>query len=235
MAQLAKDFINSFKLDFAAIFNRIKLTPDVLAAPPSLDHLSKVIFAFMSNIPFENIDTHSSVPITFNMESIFDKQITRKRGGFCFELISMLSVVLHHLHYDYEVVKSRVYVPAKDSFLAVYTHTALVVKLEGKRYLVDSGFGEGSACPILLEEGAVSGGDASPDGYRYRAFPSSEYAGHWYYERESVGLPGLGNVLNEPGVWEKRILWEDKNALASDMIAGVAFVTGDNGKGFVLS
>jgi hypothetical protein len=112
----------------------------------------------------------------------------------------------------------------------VYTHISIVVKFEGRRYLLDTGFGEGSPYPIIIEEDVISGGEGvSLDGYRYKQYRSTEFPGHWYYERVSAGLPGLGGVVNAVGVWEKRILWRDQPALLKNVVYGCQWVQGDNG------
>ncbi len=60
---------------------RIKYDGDVTV---SLEVLSKIQVLHLMSVPFENLDIQNKIKI--NLDNLFDKIITRKRGGFCYEL-----------------------------------------------------------------------------------------------------------------------------------------------------
>ena len=71
-------------MDLKAYYERIKLEK-----PAKLDKnaLDEIVRAHQCTIPFEDLESnylHNRVSI--DPEVLFDKVITRKRGGYCFEL-----------------------------------------------------------------------------------------------------------------------------------------------------
>lgn len=49
------------------------------------DNLDNLISSYMNRVPFENIDVQNKVPISVELGDLFDKIITRGRGGFLCE------------------------------------------------------------------------------------------------------------------------------------------------------
>ena len=62
--------------------NRIKLDD----ATPNLEDLTKLQENHLENIPFENLDVVVGRKIALGYQHLFNKIITKKRGGYCFEL-----------------------------------------------------------------------------------------------------------------------------------------------------
>ena len=63
-----------------------------IAAPPSptLQALDAVLAAHLATIPFENVDPLLRRPVRIDLDAVFDKLVTRRRGGYCFELNTLL-------------------------------------------------------------------------------------------------------------------------------------------------
>ena len=53
---------------------------------PTIEVLSKLQLMHLMNVPFENLDIHNNTRI--DLTNLFNKIVTRKRGGFCYELMA---------------------------------------------------------------------------------------------------------------------------------------------------
>jgi N-hydroxyarylamine O-acetyltransferase len=115
---------------------------------PSLEVLSKLQMLHLLNVPFENLDIHNNTKI--NLTNLFDKIVTRERGGFCYELNGLFYELLVQIGFSVKMVSARVYDGKKD-YSAEFDHMALVVKLADDNYLVDVGFGEFLLSPVKIE------------------------------------------------------------------------------------
>ncbi|MBR5680727.1 MAG: arylamine N-acetyltransferase, partial [Clostridia bacterium] len=79
-------------------FTRIGLTYDPDAAPtPAL--LSDVQYAMATHVPYENLDITAGIPLSLDYGDLYDKIVTRHRGGYCFEINGFLGEVLRSLGY----------------------------------------------------------------------------------------------------------------------------------------
>lgn len=127
-----------------AYLNRIGINQNTLPAnPETLKLLQK---KHLLSIPFENLDIHWKRPIILNTEKFFDKIISEKRGGFCYELNGLFNELLKSLGFQTKIVSARVS-NGKD-FGAEYDHLAVLVRINGEEYLTDVGFGDFSAEPL---------------------------------------------------------------------------------------
>ena len=59
----------------------------------TLDFLGKVQKACVLTIPYENLDILSGIPVSLDGDAIYNKIVTARRGGYCFEL----NALLHHM------------------------------------------------------------------------------------------------------------------------------------------
>lgn len=107
---------------------------------PNLEGLTKLQEHHMENIPFENLDIVVGRNIALNYPHLFDKVVTKKRGGYCFELNTLYAELLRSLGFFPRPVLGRVWLsnPRK---MPPRNHLAHLVDLEGKTYLTDVGFG----------------------------------------------------------------------------------------------
>jgi len=116
--------------------NRIKLDD----CHPTLDGLMKLQEYHMENIPFENLDIVVGRKIELNYPHLFEKIITKKRGGYCFELNTLYAILLKSLGFFPRPVLGRVWI-SNPRRLPPRNHLAHLVDLNGKTYLTDVGFG----------------------------------------------------------------------------------------------
>jgi hypothetical protein len=122
------------------------LIPDVLrhlgvaAAPPSPGALDELMAAYTRRVPWESasrivrraqVDNTADCP---RWPSIFWREaLAHGTGGTCFESNYAFFALLRHLGYEG-------YLTINDMGATVGCHTAIIIRLEGARYLVDAGY-----------------------------------------------------------------------------------------------
>src|SRR4030088_1933788 len=121
--------------------------------PPALDAatLRTLHGAHQLTVPFENLSIHLSEPISLDPGDLLDKIVTRRRGGFCYELNGAFALLLQALGADVVQVAARVHADA--GFGPPFDHLALIVRpADGSGpWLADVGFGSHSDYPLLLD------------------------------------------------------------------------------------
>ncbi len=107
---------------------------------PTLADLSQLQEHHMKNIPFENLDIIVGRKIELDFPHLYTKIITKKRGGYCFELNSLYAELLRSVGFMPQAVLGRVWI-SNPKNLPPRNHLAHLVKIEGKTYITDVGFG----------------------------------------------------------------------------------------------
>jgi N-hydroxyarylamine O-acetyltransferase len=137
-------------MDMTAYFSRLGL------GPSSDRSLAGLQAAHLQHIPFENLDVLEGRPIRLDLDSVFDKLVTRRRGGYCFEQNRLFTTVLQQLGFEVRARAARVRRGTRE--LRPLTHRFLEVPLHGRDLLVDVGFGgEGPMLPTPMDGEIVSG------------------------------------------------------------------------------
>jgi len=134
-------------LNVAAYLRRINYTGPLDPSPETLRNLH---LAHLFSVPFENLDIHLGRPIVLEDDSLFDKIVERRRGGFCYELNGLFCRLLRELGFAAEKLTAGV-ANEQDGFDPYFDHMALLVQLE-RPWLVDVGFGDSFREPLLLDE-----------------------------------------------------------------------------------
>ncbi|MEI9993554.1 MAG: arylamine N-acetyltransferase [Rhizomicrobium sp.] len=126
-----------------------------LAAPPpaTLAGLRTLHAAHLLAIPYENIDVQLGRPLTIERPAIFEKIVTRGRGGWCYEMNGLLGWALGELGFDATRATGAVVREMKGE-MAEGNHLVLRVALPEGIYLADVGFGDGPRDPIPVAVGA---------------------------------------------------------------------------------
>ena len=61
-----------------------------LAVPETITPDSETLFrlqrAFLQAVPYENLDILAGIPLSLAEDALYDKLVTRRRGGYCFEI-----------------------------------------------------------------------------------------------------------------------------------------------------
>lgn len=112
----------------------------VTPEPPTLNYLGRLIVAHQQTVPFENISVLLGDPISLDKEDLFQKIVTQRRGGYCFECNGMFGHLLNALGFESRPLAARVWYRARED-VSARTHTLNLVVAEGRKRLVDVGFG----------------------------------------------------------------------------------------------
>jgi N-hydroxyarylamine O-acetyltransferase len=104
-------------------------------------------------VPFENLSIHLGEPISLDEDELIAKIVTRRRGGFCYELNGAFALLLESLGAQVERVAARVY-GAQGRLGPLFDHLALVARLpDGSGpWLADVGFGAHSSYPLRYQD-----------------------------------------------------------------------------------
>ena len=134
-----------------------------------LETLNALIDAHVRAVPFENLDIHAGRPVVNTVEAAYEEIVTRKTGGWCYEMNALFGWVLGEIGFDVTRVSGGVRRP-KLGDAAFGNHLCLMVRLE-LDYLVDVGFGGSQIAAIPLEKAETlhpplrMALDQSEDGY----------------------------------------------------------------------
>jgi N-hydroxyarylamine O-acetyltransferase len=118
---------------------------------PSAAALRALHERHLCSVPFENLDIHLGRAIVPEETRIVDKVVTRRRGGFCYELNGAFAALLRALGFDVTMLSARV-ARADGSESPEFDHMTLLVRIDGTRWLADVGFGECFLHPLRLDE-----------------------------------------------------------------------------------
>jgi N-hydroxyarylamine O-acetyltransferase len=121
-------------------------------AEPTLDALAELALAHLYSVPFENLDIASGRRLSIELEAIYDKVVTRRRGGFCYEVNGLFAWLLRELGYDVTLLAAEVPDPPDGGPRHPRAHLVLLVDLDGP-WLVDVGWGEAYRRPFALRAG----------------------------------------------------------------------------------
>lgn len=147
----------------------------------SLDTLRALHLAHLYAVPFENLDIQLGRPLSLDGAALFDKIVTRRRGGFCYELNGLFCTLLRELGFRATRLSAEVARQA-GGFSAAFDHLTLRVDLD-EPWLADVGFGEGFRLPVRLNDAAGQPQGSSaylimPDG-DYRVLLRRDAGGDW--------------------------------------------------------
>ncbi|MBD2846501.1 arylamine N-acetyltransferase [Paenibacillus sp. IB182496] len=119
----------------------------------SVGDLFRLQDAHLHAVPYENLDILNGIPLSLEIRDLYDKIVTRRRGGFCFETNALFGWLLQRLgyptrHYFARFWRDEPNPPPKRR------HQVLCAEAEGKRYLCDVGVGGiVPRTPLLLQPG----------------------------------------------------------------------------------
>lgn len=106
--------------------------------------------AHLLSVPFESLDIHTGRQISIEPAAIFDKLVTQRRGGFCYENNGLLAGALTAIGVALELLSARV-TRGDGTFGPPFDHLVLRSEFDGDPYLLDVGFGEGFRTPLRID------------------------------------------------------------------------------------
>jgi N-hydroxyarylamine O-acetyltransferase len=104
-------------------------------------------------IPFETLDIHNQIPILLQTDFLFQKVILDRRGGYCYELNVLFYQLLSNCGFHVSMVSGRLL--HRYGYGREFEHMALVVELQGRKWLVDVGYGDFSLTPLVIAPGEI--------------------------------------------------------------------------------
>lgn len=165
-------------LDLDAYLERVKLSGTVQVNEDGLEALHR---AQVYSIPFENFDILLGREIELAPDALVEKLVEHRRGGYCFELNGLFKLAAEASGFEVQTLLARVHMGPEPS---ARTHQLGLVKLGGREWLVDVGFGKQSLrapMPLELERQSLQDGvpyrvvKAPPWGFMLQSHEEEEW------------------------------------------------------------
>ncbi|MGV3554296.1 MAG: arylamine N-acetyltransferase family protein [Croceibacterium sp.] len=140
---------------------------------PDFATLRSLHRAHLEAIPFEALDVQLGAVPSMEPDVILEKLVGQRRGGWCYEMNGLFGRALEHIGFDVTRVSCGVmrHVGGEER---MGTHLALLVRLDGRDWLADVGFGSSLIEPIPLAE-------ARHDHRPFEVGLSQTDDGHWRF------------------------------------------------------
>ncbi len=90
-------------------------------------------------VPFENFDPFCKISPSLELDNIYAKVVSHRRGGYCFELNSLFNHLLMEQGYTVDSILCRPF--SGEGVRLPLTHRLLSVRIGNKQYLADVGLG----------------------------------------------------------------------------------------------
>lgn len=165
---------------------RIGLDAVPATDPAGLDRLQR---AHTQSIAFENLDIQLGRGIRIDSDSVFEKLVRGRRGGYCFEQNRLYREILQALGVTVRPLLARVFLGVPPGVVPPRSHVCLLAELDGAPWLLDVGFGGTYVEPMPLVDGHLAG-----TGHRLRKIGEiGSLPGEWVLERRS-GMPSLADL-----------------------------------------
>jgi N-hydroxyarylamine O-acetyltransferase len=146
---------------------------------PTVDGLRTLHRAYLASVPYEDIAVQLGETAPLNEAELVARVCADGRGGYCFELNTVLAALLRAC--GFEVTHHQAVVGGEGPT----NHMALLVDVEGERWLADAGLGEGFVEPLPFREGSTEIGP-------FTFTVTREDAGTWWVGmHEWTSFPGF--------------------------------------------
>ncbi len=126
--------------------------------PPEFDLLKALIRRHVATFSFSSVGPRLGDELPLDLESLYQRIVLRRRGGYCFEQNGLFFEVLEDLGFAPRLCLARV-IDNEDSHPGL-THRISIVSLDGEDWIVDVGFGScGPRIPVPISGADVNDGD----------------------------------------------------------------------------
>jgi N-hydroxyarylamine O-acetyltransferase len=130
-----------------ALLQRIGL---VAMPEPTVDGLRALHRAYLAAVPYEDIAVQLGETAPLDEAALIARLCADGRGGYCFELNTVLAALLRAC--GFVVTHHQAVVGGEGPT----NHMALLVHVDGERWLADAGLGEGFVEPLPFREGSTT-------------------------------------------------------------------------------
>ena len=143
------------KEQLSKIFARIGLTYDENEEVHS-GTIAAIQWGFQRNVPYENLDIIRKKPLSLDYGDLYDKIVTKHRGGYCFEINGFLGEVYRSL--GCEVTEYMARYLRGETEIPVRRHRVLgVTGSDGVKLICDAGIGQSAfRLPLEMRDGFTS-------------------------------------------------------------------------------
>ncbi len=132
---------------------------------PTAPNLAALQHAHLKAVPYENFDILRGKRLCYDTETLFDKIVTARRGGYCFELNGLFGWLLRQLGYPVTDWFARYL--RDEPTLPARRHRVLRVEAGGEVWVADVGVGGVvPRFPLRLAEGVEQPQDAGASSTR---------------------------------------------------------------------
>lgn len=200
-------------MELARYLDRIGLEG---APRPGAAGLTALQGAHRLAIGFENLDIPLGRGIRIDSASVFDKLVTRGRGGYCFEQNRLYADALAALGLPSRPLLARVRLGVATDVNPPRTHVCLLAEVEGQAFLADAGFGGSNVPPLPLRDGAQAD---TADGATHRLRRIGEpglAAGEWLLERMGPAAATDGRAQPH-GAWQPQYTFDLDEVAPDDL------------------
>jgi N-hydroxyarylamine O-acetyltransferase len=163
------------------------------APDTSFDTLCALQQLHLLHIPYENLDIMRGIPLSLEFDDLYNKLVTRRRGGYCFELNGAFAWLLRALGFGVTEYMARFL--RDETEIPMRRHRVLDVTCrDGKNYLCDVGVGgiiPRKPLPLVCGLTCVQGGEQ----YKLEAEP---FLGYVLYEWKKDAWHRLYAFTTEP-------------------------------------
>lgn len=138
-------------MDIQAYFRRIGMPEDTVVTH-TYEFLKQLQYHHVTHVPYENLDLIDKKLLSLEPEDVYEKMVNQHRGGYCFEVNGLLSVILNQLGFETEDYLARFL--RNEKVISFRRHRVVAVKCGDCRYLCDVGIGQSAPrYPLKLEVG----------------------------------------------------------------------------------
>jgi N-hydroxyarylamine O-acetyltransferase len=123
---------------------------------PDLNLLTDIVRKHVATFAFSSVSVQLGDDMTLEFEALYDRIVSRRRGGYCFEHNGLLFEILTRLGFEVKLQMSRVIIRDALSHPGL-CHRVNFVTLEGNVYLVDVAFSSAvPRVPVLMQNGEIT-------------------------------------------------------------------------------
>lgn len=126
-------------MDVARYLERIGYTGDLT---PNAANLAALVRAHRLRVPYETLDLWRGVHTSLALDALYDKIVSRRRGGYCFELSGLFAALLRELGYEVREYAGRWLRNNMQNGVPRCCHRVVCVRMgTGPAEIVDVGLG----------------------------------------------------------------------------------------------
>lgn len=160
---------------------------------PDRQFLDDVVARHVATFAFGSVGCRLGDDLPLDFESLYERIVVRRRGGYCFEQNGLLFGVLEELGFSPQLYLARV-ISNEDTHPGL-THRISMVEFDGQRYVLDVGFGShGPRIPVLFSETESKDGDRTfriaegwPGEYHMQVLKDDDYFSLYRFELSRYG------------------------------------------------